>query len=63
MKPVDINDNTYIEFSEESNKNNLKFQVGDNVRISQYKTICASEYTPYWSEEVFIIKKVKNTVP
>ena len=47
MKPVDINDNTYIEFSEESNKNNLKFQVGDNVRISQYKTICASEYTPY----------------
>ena len=40
-----------------------KFKVGDHVRISKYKNIFAKGYTPNWSEEVFVIKKVKNTVP
>ena len=39
------------------------FEVGDRVRISKYKNIFAKGYTPNWSEEVFVIKKVKNTVP
>ena len=42
---------------------NPKFKVGDRVRISKYKNIFAKGYTPNWSEEVFVIKKVKNTVP
>ena len=33
------------------------------MRISKYKNIFAKEYMPNWSEEVFIIKNVKNTVP
>ena len=33
------------------------------MRISKYKNIFAKGYTPNWSEEVFVIKKVKNTVP
>ena len=40
-----------------------KFKVGDHVRISKYKNIFAKGYMPNWSEEVFVIKKVKNTVP
>ena len=40
-----------------------KLKVGDNVRNSKYKNIFAKGYTTNWSEEVFIIKKVKNTVP
>ena len=40
-----------------------KFQVGDYIRISKYKDIFAKSYTPNWSEEVFVIKKNKNTVP
>ena len=40
-----------------------KFKVGDHVRISKYKNIFAKGYAPNWSEEVFVIKKVKNTVP
>ena len=40
-----------------------KFKVGDHVRIFKYKNIFAKGYTPNWSEEVFVIKKVKNTVP
>ena len=36
--------------------------MGDYVRISKYKNIFTKGYTPNWSEKVFVIKKVKNTV-
>ena len=29
----------------------------------KYKNIFAKRYTPNWSEEVFIVSKIKNTVP
>ena len=29
---------------------------------AEHKTIFAKEYTPNWSEEVFVIRKIKNTV-
>ena len=63
MKPVDVKDNTYIDFGKEVNDNDPKFKVGDHVRISKYKNIFANGYTPNCSEEVFVIKKIKNTVP
>ena len=63
MKPVNVKDNIYIDFKKEVNDKDLKFKVGDDVRISKYKNIFTKEYTPNWSEEVFVIKKVKNTVP
>ena len=63
MKPADVKDNTYIDFKNESNDKNPKFKVGDHVRISEYKNIFAKGYMPNWSEEIFIIKKIKNTVP
>ena len=63
MKPVDVKDNAYIDFSKEVNDKDSKFKVGDHVRISKYKYIFAKEYTPNWSEEVFVIKEVKNTAP
>ena len=63
MKPVNVKDNTYIDFEKEVNYKDPKFKVGDYVRISKYKNIFAKGYTPNWSEEVFVIKKVKNTVP
>ena len=63
MKPIDVKDNTYIDFDKEVNDNDPKFKVGDHVRISKYKNIFAKGYTPNWSEEVFVIKKIKNTVP
>ena len=58
MKPIDVKDNTYIDFDKEVNDN-----VGDHVRISRYKNIFAKGYTPNWSEEIFVIKEIKNTVP
>ena len=33
------------------------------MRISIYKNIFAKGYIPNWSEEVFVISKIKNTVP
>ena len=45
------------------NDKNPKFKVRDHVRISKYKNIFAKRYTPNWSEEVFVIKNNKNTVP
>ena len=63
MKPVDVKDNTYINFKKEVNDKNPKFEVGDHVRISKYKNIFTKGYMPNWSEEIFIIKKIKNTVP
>ena len=63
MKPIDVKDNTSIDIDKEINNKDPKFKVGDRVRISKYKNIFAKGYTPNWSEEVFVIKNVKNTVP
>ena len=50
MKPIDVKDNIYINADKEINNKDPKFKVGEG-------------YIPNWSEEVFVIKKVKNTVP
>ena len=63
MRPVDVKDNTYIDFEKEVNDTDPKFKIGDHVRISKYKNTFAKGYMPNWSDEVFTIKKVKNTVP
>ena len=63
MKPKDVTDSSFAEYSEQSNKKDPKFKVGDHVRISRYKNIFAKGYTPNWSEEIFVVKKIKNTVP
>ena len=63
MKPVDVKVNTYIDFEDKVNDKDPKLKVGDHIRISKYKNIFAKGYMPNWSEEVFIVKKVKNTVP
>ena len=63
MKPVDVKDNTYVDLKKEVNEKDLKFKVGDHIRISKCKNAFAKGYTPNWYEETFVIKKVKNTVP
>ena len=68
MKPVDVKDDACIDSMElhsekEVNDKDPKFKVGDHARISKYKNIFAKVYTPNWSEEVFVIIKIKNAVP
>ena len=63
MKPINVKSSTYIDSSKKINKKAPKFKVGDIIRISKYKNNFAKAYVPNWSEKVFVIKKVKNTVP
>ena len=58
MKPVDVKLSTYIDFDKKNNKEGPKFKVRDHIRISKYKNIFEKGYTPNWSEEVFVIKKI-----
>ena len=63
MKPADVRDDSFAEYNEESNEKDPKFKVSDHVRISKYKNIFSKEYTSNWSEDIFVMKKIKNTVP
>ena len=63
MKPIDVKIDSFPEYNEESNEKDAKFKAGDHVTISKYKNIFAKGYAPNWSEEMFVVKKVKNTVP
>ena len=62
MKPVDVKDNTYIDFEKKVKYKDPKFKIGDHVRISKYKNIFAKGYMPNWSKEIFVVSKIKNTV-
>ena len=46
-----------------SNDKDAIFKIGYHLRISKYKSIFAKGYASNWSEEVFEIRKIKNTVP
>ena len=60
QEPADVKSNTYIDSSKEINNKDPKFKIRDTVRISKYENIFAKGYTPNWSEEVFVIKKLKS---
>ena len=63
MKSIGVTNDSFAEYNEEPNKKDPKFKIGDHVRISKYKNIFAKGYAPNWSEEVFIVSKINNTVP
>ena len=54
MKPIDVNDNTFINVGKDVNDKDPQFKVGDHVRISKCKNIFAKGYAPNWSEELFV---------
>ena len=41
MKPIEVKDQTDVDYSKEGNDNDLKFKIGDLVRMSKYKKIFA----------------------
>ena len=63
---VDQGSDGFAEYNEKDNK----FKVGGHVRISKFKNVFAKGvhipncfvYIPNWSEEIFVVKKIKNTV-
>ena len=63
MRPTYVMGDSYAEYNEDFNHRDPKFKVGDHVRISKCKNIFAKGNTPNWSEEIFAISKIKDTVP
>ena len=63
MNPIDDKSDSFAEYNEESNEKDPKFKVSDHATTSKFKNVFAKGYTPNWSEEMFIIKKLKNTLP
>ena len=63
IKPIDVTSDSYAKYNEDSNVSKPKFKVGDRDRISKYENTFAKGYTQNWSEEVFVISKIKDTVP
>ena len=63
MKPVDIKSDSYAKYNVDFNDKDPKFKIHDHVDILKYKNIFAKGYISYWSERVFVISKIKNTVP
>ena len=63
MNPTDVTSDFYAEYNEDSNENDPKFNVGDRVGIPKSKNFFAKRYTQNWSEEVFIVSKMKITAP
>jgi len=50
-------------FQEEIPNYKPKYNVGDKVRISKYKTIFEKSYTPNWSNEIFTVSKIVYSNP
>lgn len=71
FKPIDVNkanESIIKKIIIKTNKHDSvqwkpKFKVGDCVRISKYKHHFEKGYTPNWSTELFIIKKINKTLP
>ena len=63
MKPDDVKSSTCVHPCKGINYKSPKFKIGYTVRISKHNNVFAKGYTPNWSEDIFMIKKVKNTVP
>ena len=65
---IDKLDDTLNEYNNTYHKT-IKMKPGkfdhyhDHVRISKYKNNFAKGYTSNWSEQSFVIKEIKNTIP
>ena len=61
MKPIDVASDSYADYNEDSNKKNPKFKVVIVLEFQNIKKNFAKRYVPNWSEEVFVVSKIKNT--
>ena len=59
MKPIDVEDNTYINTDKEVNFKGPKFKVGDHVRISNYKNILLKATLQIGLKKYLLLKKLK----
>ena len=58
MKPIDVKSNTYINSSKKNNDEDVKFKIGNVVRISKYKNNLAKGYVPNL-KKLLLLQKLK----
>ena len=59
MKPIDVVSDSYAECNEDSNEKDLKFKVGDHVRISKYKIILLKDTLKFGQKKFLLLSKLK----
>ena len=60
MKLDDVKSSIYIGFDKENNKESSKFKVSNLVKIPKHKNIFAKVFVLNWTENVFLVKKLKT---
>ena len=62
IKLIDVTFEFYAEYNEDSNKKFLNLKLVTMLEFFKIKNIFAKGYTTNWSEEVFVVSKIENTV-
>lgn len=65
VKPNTVNEHTKLDVFRDLKlfDKNIKFNIGDTVRISKHKSLFEKGYLPNWSTELFKVTKIKYTNP
>ena len=63
LKLINVKSGACTQYSVDFNVKKAEFKIGDHVRISNYKNIFLKGYATNSSEDVFVISKVKSTIP
>ena len=63
MEPIDVTGNSYAKCNKIQIKKILNLNLVTMLEFQNVKNIFAKEYAPNWSEEIFVVSKIKNTVP
>ena len=63
MEPIDVTGNSYAKCNKIQIKKILNLNLVTMLEFQNIKNIFAKEYAANWSEEIFVVSKIKNTVP
>ena len=59
MRPIDITDDSYVEYDENPNKKDLKFNIGYHVRISNMKTFLLKDILQIGLKKFLLLATLK----
>ena len=58
MKSIDVKLSTHFNFNKENNKEDLQFNIGDKIRISEYQNILVKSILQIGLKRYLCLKKV-----
>ena len=59
MKPVNVTDDSYVEYNEDFDKKDPKFRVGDHVKAAKYKSIFRKDILQIGRKKFSLLVKLK----